>query len=501
MNGSSTPPLLRVRALRKSFGAPVLRDMDLMLERGEVHALVGGNGAGKSTLARILAGLLDADAGMIELEGRPFAPKSRRAARAAGVTLMLQELNVLPTLTVAENLFLHDLPARFGVVDRRRLRERAARALARVGLDGLDPDTPAAGLGLGHQQLIELAGALEDQCRLLILDEPTAALTSRETERLFTQMDRLRSAGVGVLLVSHRMEELRRIADRVSVLRDGERVATRRMAETNPAELVRLMAGRDQPMRPPPRRRPPGRVVLQVKGLQVPPLVHDVSFEVREGEIVGLGGLVGAGRTESLRAIFGADPALRGSIEIGGRRRAPRSPTEAVAAGIALVPEDRKTQGLLLPCSLRVNTTLSALNGILLDEESERRVTTDIISRLAVKCESPEQPVARLSGGNQQKIVIGRWLLRDSRVLLLDEPTRGVDVPARERIHDLLRELAEDGRAIVVVSSELSELMSLCDRIVVLSAGRSVAEFASGDWDEARLTDAAFRNQRAPAAD
>lgn len=490
-------PLLQVQALRKSFAVPVLRDFDLTLQPGEVHALVGGNGAGKSTLARILAGLLPRDGGTVTLDGHPFQPRTRRGAQAAGVTLMLQELNVLPTLSVAENIFLPRLPQRFGFVDRRTLHAQARAVLSRVGLGGLAPDTPAVRLGVGQQQQVELATALAEDCRLLILDEPTAALTIPEIEKLFENLRRLRERGVGVLYISHRMDELRVIADTVSVMRDGQRVVTRPMADTGTAELVRLMAGHELCSAPIRRTRLPGKIALKVDNLVAGSAVRAVSFEVRRGEILGLAGLVGAGRTETLRAIFGADTPEAGHIEIDGRPARIRHPADAVAAGLALVPEDRKHHGLLLPQSLRVNATLATLRGVFVSKTAETRATQGIIDRLAVRCDTPEQPAASLSGGNQQKIVLGRWLLRSSAVLLLDEPTRGVDVPAKEAIYALLHALADEGKACVIVSSELPELMSLCDRIAVMSAGRVVETFLPREWTLENLTAAAFRGHLA----
>lgn len=492
-----TAPLLEVSGLKKSFAVPVLRGLDFSVRAGEVHALVGSNGAGKSTLARILAGMLPSDGGTVRFGGAEHAPRTRQEAKAGGVTLMLQELSVFPTLTVAENLFLDRLPARFGFVDHRRLRREAATALARVGLGALDPDTPAATLGVGRQQQVELAAALAGECRLLILDEPTAALTPPETERLFENIRRLCGAGVAILYISHRMDELRRIADRVSVLRDGQLVGTMAMAQTTTEELVRLMAGHEMACAPT-AAGSRGAVALRVRGLRREPAVREVTFDVHRGEILGLFGLVGAGRTETLRAIFGADAGAAGTVEIGDPLRPARirRPAEAIAAGLALVPEDRKKDGLLLPRSITENTTLAALSRHArlgwLRPAAEALSTARIRHRLGVHCTSPTQPVATLSGGNQQKIVLGRWLLRDSTVLLLDEPTRGVDAAAKDAIHALLRELAAEGKAIVVVSSEVPELLSLCHRLIVLSAGRTVAEFSPADWTLEKLTAAAF---------
>ena len=503
---NDAPTLLQVRGLQKSFAAPVLRDFDLTVRAGEVHALVGSNGAGKSTLARILAGLLTRDGGEVALAGKPFAPRSRREAQDAGVTLMLQELNVLPTLSIAENIFLARLPQRWGFVDRRRLSEQTRTVLTRVGLEHLPPDTPAARLGVGQQQQVELAAALAADCRLLILDEPTAALTARETEKLFENIRALRARGAGILYVSHRMDELRAIADTVSVMRDGRRVDTRPMADASTAELVRLMAGREiVSTTGATSGRVFGGAALTVRDLHAGTAVRGVNFEVRQGEILGLAGLVGAGRTETLRAIFGADVREKGRVEIAGRAVNIGGPADAVAAGLALVPEDRKDQGLLLPQSLRVNTTLATLPNHQRAGLVSRRMETDstrrIIERLAVRCDTPEQPVASLSGGNQQKLVFGRWLLRSSDVLLLDEPTRGVDAAAKESIYALLRELAAEGKACVVVSSELPELMTLCDRIAVMSAGRMVEEFLPDEWTLEKLTAAAFRGHLAASGE
>lgn len=489
--------LLQVTGLRKSYNVPVLVDFNFTLRRGEVHALVGSNGAGKSTFARILSGLTDRDGGDVRLEGRPHNPKSKREAEHAGVIMVLQELNVIPTLSIAENIFLNRLPRRAGFVRFTELDEVARQALARVGLGAVDPAILAGRLGVGQQQLVEIAGALAQNCKLLILDEPTAALTDPEIEQLFGNIRRLQREGVGIIYVSHRMDEIRRIADRITVMRDGRPVATHNASEVTPAELVREMVGHDLPERKSAGERPVGEIALRVHNLWAGERVRDVSFEVRCGEILGLAGLIGAGRTETLRAIFGADASDSGEIFVGNQPVVIRSPAEAVRAGIGHVPEDRKHDGLLLSQSIRVNTTLStvtrhATRGGWLDTAAEARTTDAFCRRLQVRCASHEQAVSELSGGNQQKVVIARWLARNCRILLFDEPTRGIDVAAKDTIYELLRDLAGEGKAVVVVSSELVELMALCDRLLVMSQGRITAEFTPDNWTQEKITQAAF---------
>jgi len=506
---SGVVPRLQVRALKKSFGAnAVLRGLDLDLAVGEIHALVGGNGAGKSTLSKIIAGIETRDAGALVLDGVPFAPASRRAGQAAGVVMVLQELSVLPTLSVAENLFLHALPARFGdVIDRRRLRTVASAALARVGLAALDPDESAATLGVGHQQLVEIAAGLAQECRVLILDEPTAALTGAEIATLFALLRELRAKGASLLYISHRLDEIGALADRVSVLRDGQLVATLPARETSRERLIELMAGeaaaRSVAPAAPTRR---GALALRIADLHAGPAVRGVSLDVHAGEIVGLGGLVGAGRTELLRAVFGADRFARGSLQLGPGLTPfrPASTREAVAAGLAFVPEDRMHHGLFAPLSVRRNASVARLplRRFLpgwLDREAEARETAALLTQLQVRYADPTQPIAELSGGNQQKVVIGRWLRRDVRVWLLDEPTRGVDMAARRGIYALLRERAAAGAAMLVASSDYEELATLCDRIVVLSRGEVAGEFTPATLTPAAFMAAAFRGFAEPA--
>lgn len=481
----SPPPLLAVTGACKSYGAPVLRDVELDVRPGEVHAVVGENGAGKSTLSQIVAGLVRPDAGSMTFRGRPFSPRNRAEARDAGVGFVMQELNLVGSLSVAESLFLDRLPRHFGVIDRGALLDRASEALGRVGLADVDPECPVAGLGVGQQQLVEIGAALARDSALLLLDEPTAALTPNETERLFAQVERLRAAGTGIVFISHRLAEVQRLADRVSVLRDGLLVATHDAARVSRNQLVREMVGRD--VEPPPERVAPevGEVALEVEGLSGGGF-RDVGLHVRRGEILGLAGLMGAGRTELLRAVFGADPRVSGSVRIGGAA-SPPSPREAVRRGLALLPEDRKTQGLLLPFSVRANVSLNSLAAAAgplgrISRDREAAMIAPVTESLALRARSLEQPARELSGGNQQKVLIARWLLKDSEVLLVDEPTRGIDVAARAEVHRLLLELAGRGKALVVASSELEELFVLCDRILVMCRGRVVARFRRGEW-------------------
>ena len=492
--------LIETRDLSYTYPGNVrgLDHVNFIAPRNARIAVIGANGAGKSTLARIVAGLLPADGGELRLGGTRYAPMDKHAAEACGVHIIQQELNLIGTLSVAENLFLNRLPNRGGFVRRRALHDAAREALAAVGLADLDPATPAGRLGIGRQQMVEIASALSRRCRVLILDEPTAALTDPQTAVLFEHIGRLKKAGVAMIYISHRLEEVRRIADRATVLRDGRVVAAGPIAEFELDRMVQLMAGRPAGPAGTAAVRAPGAVALRVENLVRRPHVRGVSFEARRGEILGIAGLVGSGRSELLRAVFGADRPDSGLVSVGTTAAFAgfRTPAEAVRAGLAMIPEDRKRDGLLLPLPVRVNLTLGGLGafarGGWLRTGLEAEEAARTCDRMDVRRFSLEQPIAQLSGGNQQKVVIGRWLLRDAVVCLFDEPTRGIDVGAKAAIHRLLGDLAARGRAIVVVSSELDELIALCDRIIVMSAGRLTAEFRRGEASRERIMGAAF---------
>ncbi len=498
MSASAQTAVLSVSGIGKTYAQPVLGDVDLTLMRGEVLALTGENGAGKSTLSKIIGGLVTPTTGNMEFQGQPYQPASRTQAEKLGIRMVMQELNLLPTLTLAENLFLHDLPRRAGWIDRKRLRENATEAMAQVGLDAIDPDTLVGELGIGHQQMVEIARNLIGDCHVLILDEPTAMLTSREVEMLFEQITRLQARGVSIIYISHRLEELARVSQRIAVLRDGKLVCVEPIARYNSEQLVTLMVGRELGEHIDMGARQIGEVALSVKGLSRAGKVQDVSFDVRRGEIFGISGLIGAGRTELLRLIYGADVADSGHIEVGRplQKVSIRSPSDAVEQGIALITEDRKSEGLLMSQSISANIALGNMHSIssagVVNSDDELKLAQRQVAAMRIRSSSPGQLVSELSGGNQQKVVIGRWLERDCTVMLFDEPTRGIDIGAKFDIYALLAELTRQGRALVVVSSDLRELMLICDRIGVLSAGRLIDTFERDSWTQDQLLAAAF---------
>jgi ribose transport system ATP-binding protein len=502
MKAQPTETILSVRGISKSFpGVQALSGVDFELRFGEVHALVGENGAGKSTLARIIAGVGSADAGRMEFLGREYKPSGRTDAEAYGVRIVMQELNLISTLTVAENIFIERLPSRLGFVNYRKLNSTARAVMEKVGLGDIDPSTPVGTLGVGRQQMVEIAAGLSalGACRVIALDEPTASLTDSEIELLFAQIERLKAAGVGIIYISHRIEEVMRIADRLTILRDGAVILTDSTDRLSIDQIIRQMVGRDlgrEHFRN--AEKAAGEPGLRVVGLNRGDKVRDVCFEVHRGEILGVAGLMGSGRTETMRAIFGADRADSGDIFLAGSNRPAkiRSPRDAVRSGIALLTEDRKEQGLLAGLTVRANITLARLKDLArlgwISNSKERTVAEHYVKALAVRCRSGEQNVGELSGGNQQKVVIAKWLYRDCDILIFDEPTRGIDVGAKFEIYRMLGKLADEGKAIVFVSSDLKELMAVCSRIMVMSAGRVAATFGRGQWTQEKIMAAAL---------
>ena len=488
---------------RRYPGVLALDGVDLTLLRGEVHALAGENGAGKSSLIKILCGADRADGGQMRLFGEPYAPASPLDAIRAGIRVVHQELHMLDELSVSENLQFEHLPRnRLGLLDRKAMDLRARELLALVGLDDLAPSTRVAGLGMAQRQLIEIAKALSSRSRIVIMDEPTATLTPRETERLLQIIRQLRDGGVTVVFVSHHLQELFEVCDRVTVLRNGRKIASQPMAGTSTDDLVRLMVGRDLAERAPhkaatpnPQRAP----ALRVQGLRFRGQRGNAAldFSLHYGEIVGLAGLVGSGRTETVRAIFGADTIAAGQVYRDDRPVRIGVPKDALAEGICLVTENRKDEGLILDMPIRANISLASLGAVsrsgLMRAEAEGDASRRMVSKLQIRLASIQQPVRELSGGNQQKVVLGKWLLREPKVLLLDEPTRGVDVGAKAEIHALLERMAADGLAVLVVSSDLRELMSLCDRMLVMSRGVLAGELVRAQFDEEAILAMAYQ--------
>ncbi len=492
-----TAPLLRLTGLTKRFpGVTALDDVSLAVRAGEIHALLGENGAGKSTLLKIVSGAQSPDAGTIEWRGQPITLASPHAAQRQGIVTIYQEFTLIPDLSIAENVFVGREPLRGGFVDGRQMQRDTRAITARIGLM-LDPATPVRALSVAEQQMVEIARALSMDSRLIIMDEPTSALSGAEVSRLLDIMRGLRRDGIAVIFVTHRLEEAATICDRLTVLRDGKLVGERAMADTKMDEMIRMMVGRSEQAlyRRPQARHKVGGVRLSVRGLRTDPTrgttLHGVDLDVRAGEILGIAGLVGAGRTEFSRAVFGADPIVAGTIEVDGRPLVIRSPRDAIRAGIGLVPEDRKQQALFLAQAVRPNFSIAALakfsRGPFVDTRAETRALEGYREAMHIRMRGPEQIVIDLSGGNQQKVVLARWLSLEPKVLIVDEPTRGVDIAAKAEVHELLDALAGRGIAIIAISSELPEVMAISDRIVTMREGRITGELAAADATAERL--------------
>ncbi|MBO9334393.1 MAG: sugar ABC transporter ATP-binding protein [Roseiflexus sp.] len=491
--------LLEMRGISKRFGGTqALDQVDFSLDRGEVVGLLGENGAGKSTLIKILAGVHRMDQGAIFIDGKPVTLQTPQDAQRLGIAVIYQELNLTPNQTVAENVFLHHpqrmngILGKIGIIDHRRRERETAALLAQLGITGLDIRRKVGELSVAFQQLTEIAKALALEARLIVMDEPTSALPDEEVEHLFEIIRRLRERGLGVVFVSHRLNEVRAICDRIVVLRDGKNAGALPVNEASDDRIIAMMVGRSINNLYPKRPATLGDVVLEVQGLTRRGIIEDISFHLRAGEVVGLAGLVGSGRTEVARAIFGADRIDKGTIRLNGTPVRIRSPQDARNLGIGYVPEDRKVQGLVPGMTVRDNITLAVLRqlaraGHVVDRSVLEGVARRYVHELHLRPPRTDLPVGSLSGGNQQKVVLAKWLAVDLKVLLLDEPTRGIDVGAKAEIHGLIDELAHRGMAILLISSELPEVLAMSDRILVMSEGRLVGELSREEATQERI--------------
>jgi ribose transport system ATP-binding protein len=487
-------PILRVEGISKGFpGVQALKDVHLEVRQGEVLVLVGENGAGKSTLMKILSGIYTKDEGTITFEGQEVELTSPLQAQQLGVTIIHQELNLMPDLTVAQNIFVGREPKIGPFLSERRLNSQTAELLKRLDIR-LDPRQKVGELTVAEQQMVEIAKALSFNAKVLIMDEPTSALTDSEVETLFVLIEQLKAAGTGIVYISHRMDELRRLADRVTVLRDGAYIGSLEKSEVSIPKIIEMMVGRaiDEGTRPQAREHAGDPVVLDVQGLSTKSLLKDISFQLHRGEILGFAGLMGAGRTETARAVIGADHRDGGTITIGGRTARISQPSDAVRHGVGYLSEDRKLLGLMLEQDVTFNTVLASLGsyanaiGWMGDGKAKNR-TKDYVQQLRVKTPSVNQVVKLLSGGNQQKVVIARWLMRDCDILIFDEPTRGIDVGAKEEIYRLMQQLADAGKSIIVISSELPEILRVANRIAVFANGRITGTLRNEDASQEKI--------------
>ena len=491
--------IFEFRNVTKKFpGVVALNSIHLEIERGEIHILVGENGAGKSTLIKLLCGIFKADGGSILYNGEPYAPQKPLDAINAGVSCVYQEFNLLEYMSVAENIFFQKLPQHRGIVDYKALYADTKKLLAEVGLPDLSPKTNVEVLGIAQKQLVEIAKAVSRKCRVLILDEPTATLTPPEIEKLFVIIGKLKQQGVTIIYISHRLQEIKQIGDRLSVLRNGNYIGTWNVKDLSVDEIVSKMVGRDIDSNYPfLADSPVGNEMMRVRDLKNSTSPEGVSFSVRKGEILGVAGLIGSGRTEAMRGIFGADPIQSGSIVLEGKTLHIKSPEDAVKEGICLLTEDRKKQGLVLPLSCSNNIVLTDLKQVSkrgkLIKSKEKDVSQGLVDDLAIKISSLAQAAGNLSGGNQQKVVIAKWLLRKPRVIILDEPTRGIDVNAKHEIYLLLWKMAKEGAAIIFVSSDIPELLGICHRIAVFSKGKITGIVSREDFSQEKILSLAYQ--------
>jgi len=487
MSSAPGKVLLEMKGIGKSFpGVKALQGVNLTVREGQVHALLGENGAGKSTLIKILSGAYTKDEGEIFFEGKPVEIRSPQDAQALGISTIYQEFNLARNLTVAENIFLGHLPKKGIAVDWAQVKQRAREILDILGVT-FSVDTLTATLSVAEQQLVEIAKSLNRQTRILIMDEPSAVLGEKDLEKLFEVVRSLQAKGIGIIYISHRMKEIFELADEVTVFKDGRYVDTRLISNVTMDDLVRLMIGRELKDVYPKRVAAPGNVLLEASNIARTKLVHDISFTLRAGEIIGFAGITGSGRTELMRAIFGADP-YTGELRIDGQPYRPRSPSDAIARGVALVTEDRKAQGLLLKLNVTINTTISGLKHLcrygIIQLSRELTLVKKFIQDLSIKTPGPNFIVANMSGGNQQKVILARWLSIGTRIFILDEPTRGIDVGSKSEIYQIMDELTKKGVGIIMISSELPEVLGMSDRIMVMREGTIVKELSRAEASE-----------------
>lgn len=494
----NTVPFIEMTGIDKSFsGNQVLKNVDFEIKRGEIHALMGENGAGKSTLIKVLTGIHPRDRGVVKVDGKEVMYNNPKEAEESGMAVIHQELNIIPHLTVTENMFLgKELTyGKTGIMNKNAMRKQTIESLKRLGVTNINPDQSAGKLSVGQQQMIEIARALDTDARLIVMDEPTSALTDREIESLFSVIDSLKSQNVSIVYISHRMEEIFNICDRITILRDGEYIGTKKIADTSFEEVVKMMVGRELGNQFPERDHPVGDVVFEIDNLCRDKYFQNVSFKVKEGEILGVAGLMGAGRSEVMETIFGFEKKDEGSIKLHGESLRINHPRDAIKAGIGFITEDRKSKGLVIDASIRENIALTNLKTLsksgVISNAKENKMVADLIERLRVRTTGQEQEVKSLSGGNQQKVVIAKWLGINPKVLILDEPTRGVDVGAKQEIYNIMNELTEIGVAIIMISSELPEVLGVSDRIMVMYEGKVTAFLDSDEADQEKIMTAA----------
>ncbi|WP_272434951.1 sugar ABC transporter ATP-binding protein [Terrihalobacillus insolitus] len=491
-------PIVEMKNINKAFsGNQVLQNVQLEVRRGEIHALMGENGAGKSTLVKVLTGIHQRDNGVIKINGQEVIFSNPKQAEEKGIIVIHQELNIIPYLTVTQNMFLgKDLTyGKTGILNKKEMRNKTEQNLRRLGVKNIHPDDIAGDLSVGKQQMIEIARALATNAELIVMDEPTAALTDREIKSLFEVVDSLKEQGVSIIYISHRMEEIFEICDRITVLRDGQYIGTENIADTSFQAIVKMMVGRELGERFPERDTMIGDIVLEIENLEKTGLFKNIGFHVKEGEILGVAGLMGAGRTEIMETIFGFRKKDNGMIKMHGEPLSINHPSDAVKAGIGFISEDRKTKGLVIDTSIRKNIALTNLKTIsnkgMITQSKEKKLVDELIQRLHIRTTGGEQEVKSLSGGNQQKVVIAKWLGIQPKVLILDEPTRGVDVGAKKEIYTIMNQLTKSGVAIIMISSELPEVLGVSDRIMVIHEGKISDVFKRSEADQEKIMTAA----------